>query len=400
MPIPLLFTFHLDGGYVLKKKGILICFVIIFIITTLSSSIMFFGIYAESLDELNEKLAQNQKLIEEKKAKLEQIEKQKTSELAKKQSIDKEIEKTQDEITNLDAILKDVNNQLEEKNNELENSNQEMQDYYESYKERIRANYETSKTTYLEVLFGSKSFSDFIVRYELVSQIMEYDNKLIAQMKDKIASIESLKNQIEQNKNKNNLTKDLKESQEDLYTEQSKKGQQIISNLEKSAKANKALIAELEKLDKETQAEIERLTNKDKKFVGGEFEWPVPGFYYISSPFGMRSRGMHWGVDIASHIYNGKRVEIYGAKVVAANDGKVIISGNGRLEGNYVVIDHGGNITTRYLHLSKINVGVGDEVKKGEKIGEVGSTGNSTGPHLHFEISINGTRVNPMNYFN
>lgn len=379
----------------MKRKGILFGLAIIFIIVTISSTTMFFNIYAEnSLDELNAKLAQNQKLIAEKKAKLKEIENQKSSELEKKQSIDKEIEKTKNDIKKLDVILNEVNTQLKQKNSELDNANKEMQDFYKSYKERLRANYETSKTTYLEVLFSSKSFSDFIVRSELVSQIVEYDNRLLAKMNDKIVVIETLKNQIEENKKKNVVAKDMKEGQEDVYTEQSNKGQKIILDLEKSAKANKALIAELEKLDKATQAEINRLTNKNKKFVGGKFDWPVPGFYNISSPFGTRNGSMHWGTDISGGGQN-----ISGAKVVAANDGKVIISGTGRLEGNYVVIDHGGNITTRYLHLSRRDVNVGDEVKKGQTIGAVGSTGNSTGPHLHYEISINGTRINPMNYY-
>ena len=119
----------------------------------------------------------------------------------------------------------------------------------------------------------------------------------------------------------------------------------------------------------------------------GVFSWPSKGT--ISSPYGKRGRGFHTGIDIAN-----KR----GTTVSAAAGGKVTSAGWSGGYGYCIIVDHGNGMKTRYAHLSKILVSVGDSVSRGEKIGEVGSTGNSTGPHLHFEVIVNGSTKNPINY--
>ncbi len=136
------------------------------------------------------------------------------------------------------------------------------------------------------------------------------------------------------------------------------------------------------------------------EYVGGEFMWPVPGYGYISSPYGYRtwSNGyveFHNGIDIAK----GSQSSIMGAAIVASNDGVVIRAAyNAGGYGYYIIIDHGGGRMTVYGHCNTLLVRVNDIVIQGETIATVGSTGNSTGPHLHFEIRINGSNVNPVDY--
>ena len=137
------------------------------------------------------------------------------------------------------------------------------------------------------------------------------------------------------------------------------------------------------------------LENSDTQYVGGTFAWPAPGYYTITSPYGMRVHPIiktfsnHSGMDIGAPM---------GSYAIAANDGIVTKATYSYSYGNMVIIDHGGGVTTLYAHGSEILAQVGDVVKRGDAIMKVGSTGWSTGPHLHFEIRVNGTRVNPQNY--
>ena len=168
--------------------------------------------------------------------------------------------------------------------------------------------------------------------------------------------------------------------------------------MEKEYLAN---IAAKQKEMEETQAEIDRIyeemDGEMEEFVGGTFMYPVPGYTYISSYYGWRFNGtdFHTGVDFTGSNVNGK-------KVVAANAGNVIFTKTtyipGKSYGKYIIVDHGGGFSTLYAHLSSVNVSVGDYVKKGQSIGNVGSTGWSTGPHLHFEIRVNGKHTNPLPY--
>ena len=121
------------------------------------------------------------------------------------------------------------------------------------------------------------------------------------------------------------------------------------------------------------------------------FRWPLPGYSTITSGFGSRWGSNHTGIDISGG-------GVYGSPIVAAEAGTVVVAATHWSYGNYVIVDHGGGYTTLYAHMSSIGCSVGDYVTKGQTIGYVGSTGESTGPHLHFEVRINGTAQNPQNY--
>ena len=173
-----------------------------------------------------------------------------------------------------------------------------------------------------------------------------------------------------------------------------------IQSIDQMEKEYLADIAAKQKEMKETQDEIDRIyaeMEEMEEFVGGTFMLPVPGYTYISSYYGWRFNGsdFHTGVDFTGANVNGK-------KVVASNAGTITFTKStyvpGVGYGKYIILDHGGGYSTLYAHLSSINVSVGDYVKKGESIANVGSTGWSTGPHLHFEIRVNGKHTNPLPY--
>ena len=257
--------------------------------------------------------------------------------------------------------------------------------------------YEAGDVVYLDVLLNSNSFSDFISNYYLIGEIAKYDNDLlenIEQQKDQIENTKSILEEKKENlqqlkKNKEKTTialensKVIRNSYIDKLSEQEKETQNKIDEYQK----------ELNNL--ETQIVALTTGNIGSDYVGGEFAWPAPGYTTITSRYGMRihpilkTARVHTGTDIAMPT---------GAYVIAANDGVVIKSMYVTGYGNMVMIDHGGGVSTLYGHGSELIAQTGQEVKKGDIIMKAGSTGWSTGPHLHFEVRINGTAVDSLPY--
>jgi murein DD-endopeptidase MepM/ murein hydrolase activator NlpD len=170
--------------------------------------------------------------------------------------------------------------------------------------------------------------------------------------------------------------------------------QGMVNELKDQQASLSKLMKDIEAQEKAVDDEIKRL-QMERDYVGGELAWPAPGYYRITSEFGMRFHPvlkynkLHTGIDIGVPS---------GSKIVAANDGVVIIAKYNVAYGYYIVIDHGGGISTLYAHNKKLLVSVGQTVKKGQVISYSGSTGYSTGPHLHFEYRINGEYQNPLDY--
>lgn len=257
----------------------------------------------------------------------------------------------------------------------------------------------------LGLLFGRENYFKILTRAEFARRIMYQNQLLIKKIKEEEAKIEREKAVLEIKKSELFATKkEIEGKKKQLDVEYNVAEKQVYD----SKMHEKLLLERYEecmKQEEEYQAEISRILSRLKsmsdKYVGGDLCWPTPGFYLISSPYGNRvfcgRKEFHGGIDITGP-------KMYGKNVVAANSGKVIFvnfsdsKGYGSY-GKYIIVDHGGNITTLYAHLSFIVVRVGDMVVKGQKIGEIGSTGYSTGPHLHFERRENGVRKNPMPFF-
>ena len=300
------------------------------------------------------------------------------------------LEETEKQITDIEEEIKEIEEKLEYIETDYEKQK-------EALEKRLVALYEMGETTYLDVLLNSKNITDFISKYYLIGEIAQYDNDLLDTIEREKNKIEEINNQLE---TKNENLKTMKTTQE-----------KTLIALENAKTIKNSYAAELTEEELTTKEQIEeynkQLDNIDAKmailamvdgnsdFIGGEFLWPTPGNTIITSSFGNRFHPIlhyyrnHNGIDIGAPM---------GAPIVASNPGTVITASYVGTYGNVVMIDHGGGVVTNYAHGSKILVEVGQVVERGEVIMEVGSTGLSTGPHLHFEIKINGTFVDPLPY--
>jgi len=238
---------------------------------------------------------------------------------------------------------------------------------------------------------------DFISKYHFVSEMIRYDEALLESITYQRNRLEEVNKQLESAKE--NL-KNNKDEQKKLAI--SLENSKIIRNsyVNKLTAQELAIQKELDLYQDELNlVELEILMaameGTDNTYVGGTFAWPAPGYYTITSPYGMRFHPViklyrnHSGIDIGAPL---------GSYAIAANDGIVTKSTYSYSYGNMIMIDHGGGVTTLYAHGSERIAQVGDVVKRGDAIMKVGSTGWSTGPHLHFEIRINGTTIDPYPY--
>ncbi|MCR4717545.1 MAG: peptidoglycan DD-metalloendopeptidase family protein [Lachnospiraceae bacterium] len=275
---------------------------------------------------------------------------------------------------------------------------------YNAMKLRIKYLYEHGSYTFMDALAGSTSFGDMLNRTTLASQIQVYDKEMLQTYRDSLTAITEKEEYISSRKaHLERITNNLKDERDAvIMLDEAKK-----RNLERLNKniANFSNLVDFYKQsenDLEAQiaaAEVEIYDDFDGmpvKYKGDKLLWPTPGYYRISSPFGMR---MHPILHYA-RLHAGIDIDVpSGVGIYAAAKGKVIISTYDSGAGNYVMIDHGDGLCTVYMHNSKLLVKAGDTVKKGQKIALSGSTGLSTGPHCHFGVRLNGTYVNPLKYF-
>ncbi len=327
---------------------------------------------------------------------------------AKKEAAD-QLKQSTKEKQQYETQTKTVQNNLEQKSKEvssvksdIEKISKEIDEIESNYikknelfKTRMRIMYQNMNQSPLELFVESQSFNDFFSKMELLSLVKKNDEKLIReialskentelQKQNKLIELDS---KVDQLKTLNVKVSDLKVSRAKAESE-IEATKQRLKDLEKKEDEMIALSKQLEK-------KISDLMDANKKYAGGVMKWPTPGYTKVSSPYGMRIhpiykvKKMHTGIDIDAPS---------GAKIIAANSGTVILAGWNGGYGNCVIVDHGGGLATLYAHQSKILVSVGDKLEKGDTIGKVGSTGLSTGPHLHFEVRKNGQTVNPKDY--
>ncbi len=303
-----------------------------------------------------------------------------------------------DQIAQIEQTELDIENktqEVEDKKLEVKKARIDVEDHIAALRKRLRAMYKFGKTGYLQIILRSENLVNALTRLDRIRFLADYDKSMLedlqllqeileikqAELEDEKQALEDLKEQqIEQ-----------KEALEISYEQELAKKQQIFENMEALERQKQQLEAESQRI---TQTLMQMKIKRD--FVGGEMIWPLDyNFNTITSFFGPRiepipgSGANHGAIDIAAPTGN---------HIYAALGGEILASEFMWGYGNCVMIDHGGGIVTLYAHASQRLVSKGDYVNRGDVIALVGSTGFSTGPHLHFEVRVNGTRVDPLNY--
>ena len=346
-----------------KKRGI--CTFLIFVLV---ATFAFSGIsYAETKGDLQEELngVNNEK---------DQVS-QRLSE------VKSQIDEMQPKVDELNAEVVQASTKISETEKEIADKQQQMQEREDGLYERLRVMYKNGSVGFVDVLLGSNSISEFISNLDMIQRIYRNDMDVLETLEKEEKELQEIKDRLQTEKadldaKKAELDADMKEL-DDL------KGELVAKEDE--------LLAEAEALNDKIQS----MTNPDKEYVGGTWVWPAPASHYLTSYFGWRIHPVygtykyHSGIDIAAG---------YGTNVLAANSGTVILSQWYGGYGECIIIDHGGGKTSLYGHMSTRKVSVGQTVTSGDVIGLVGSTGVSTGAHLHFEVRENGTLVDPLNY--
>ena len=315
-------------------------------------------------------------------------------------SLEQQINSKQSDIDELEASISEAQAKLETLEEELAAAEEKVNTQNENLNARLRNMYKNGSVGFIDVLMDSGSFSEFLNNLSLVEKVYTSDQDVLEGLQKAYDEIDAKKKEIE------TLQAELSESKATMEEQKSsleadkasveKKKSEIAAD---SAETQR----ELDKLEADAQALTSSIRNSgssssSSKYNGGIMAWPVPSCHTVSSGYGGRIHPttgkykFHGGLDIPGS---------YGSAIVAANSGKVIWAGNrGDSYGNYVIIDHGGGVSTWYGHSSKVLVSTGQRVSRGQRIANVGSTGRSTGPHCHFEVRINGSRVNPNPYVN
>ena len=378
------------------------------------------------IDRLRAEKREYERQKREVQSRINTIEFEHMTETLKKEVLDQRITLTDLEIRNINQIIEQYYNLIREKEYEVFLAQNREEDQLQKYRSRVRDMEENGVISYLEILFDATSFSDLLARIDFISDIMTADTKLYNDLQVKRNETEEAKADLEEIKEELEEEKEQLEQKEVELLEQLEEAHEMIRSLEadieNESQRRDQLIAEEARIQREINTAVEQLKrqqeaerlrrlreqqNQSQSGSGssgsgsastgesgggggtsgsGQFTWPVPGGKIISRWGASRGNRSHQGLDISG---------AHGANVVAADSGTVITVSYGSGYGNYVTISHGNGIQTLYSHLTSSAVSVGTSVSRGQVIGYVGSTGNATTPHLHFEVFVNGTRVNP-----
>ena len=352
----------------------------------------------DAMKEEANSLKQQQEEIQEQ---LDSLAADRENAMARKTLLEQQINATRAEINTIAAQIAKYDELIAQKQEELSQAEAEEQAQYELFCERVRYMEEQGEVSYWSILFSSKDFADLLDNAMMVEEIMDYDNQVMDQLIALREQIEEDKAELETARQEQQDAKAEQEAaQANLQAQESEVDALLsqISNQEDELEAREAQLraasdaatAEIAAAERELAAQIANVPSESG------FLWPLPGRYNLSSLFGSRKHPItgkannHTGIDIPASS---------GTSILAAKSGVVTTSTYNNSYGNYVVVSHSDGTSTLYAHMVRRNCSKGDTVSQGQVIGYVGTTGSSTGNHLHFEVRVNGSRVDPINYF-
>ena len=319
--------------------------------------------------------------------------------------IDASLTDIQGKIDSLNEQITEKEMQIAQTTEELEEAERIQKEQYEAMKKRIKFMYERGNAIYVELLVESGSFADMLNKADYIETLSAYDRQKLNEYIATTELIALTKEALEEEKETLDEAKAAREEEqsnlEALMNQKSQELSSVKADISDKEAAIKAYEEEI-KAENETIAALEKEVAADKaalyskyKYDGGVFTWPCPNYTRISDNFGMRMHPtlhvekMHNGIDLAAPA---------GSAILAAYAGTVVAADYNSSMGNYIMINHGGGLYTIYMHCSALYVSKGQDVSAGTKIAAVGSTGRSTGNHLHFGVRLNGAYVSPWNY--
>ena len=355
----------------------------------------------DSLKNEAKELGDQKKELE---AKLKELANDKSKALEQKKLLDQQIDNTSAQIKNVETQIADYADLITQTEAELADAEAREAAQYELFCQRVRAMEESGEVSYWSVLFGASSFTDMLTRLNDVNEVMDADQKVIDDLKDLQAEITAKKEQLEDSKAEREAAKAELVNKKSELDKQRQQAIALVNEINDNEEENQATLDALDKEEERILAEALRKSRelaaqqaaagKSTQSNPGGYIWPVDSRYVTSTVGGRASPG---GIGSTNHKGTDIGRVGYTSPIYAAKSGTVIVSQYSSSYGNYVVISHGSGNTTLYGHMSSRKVEAGQYVNQGDVIGITGSTGPSTGPHLHFEITENGLRINPLN---
>ena len=346
--------------------------------------------------ELKAQLNKNNTTIEAKEKEIKQVENKKKSLLDEIEELDAEMNKAQKELDSIQGQINTLNSQIKSREQKIDDANKKREEEEILLQKRVRAMYENGNTAYLSLILNSENITDFIKRCELAERMVEADKELFEELEQlkkdteaEITALESDKVVVEAAKKQETASRDKLATSRSAKDSRVKLLQSDINELQrqldKELEESQAIERQLREL-----SGVSTVVSKNETFI-----WPAAYSKVITCKYGPRvhpitkKNSNHTGIDIRAAM---------NTNIYATASGEVIKAGWNTAYGNMIIIDHGNGITSLYGHANKLLVKVGDTVKQGDIIMKAGSTGYSTGPHLHFEVRKNGTPQNPKNY--
>ena len=381
----------------MKQRKIMRLCSAIAILTVMSTHV----VLAESQQDLQQEKKEVTQQLEERNTQLVYVQEELSSSMIEIQKLSDTIVKYEQQTTEYQSKLENLQSQLTATTEEFDKLNVDYNKKQELLNERLVTLYKAGDITYLDVLLSSSSLTDFISRYYMIVRVAEYDTKLIKKVELEKQKVEIAKQKLEQQKAEAKILKAKAEQSAVVLQNTKAVLQSRVNELTEEEKALQAQIEEFKRQEAEIENRIQQAIlasgGYNIQYTGGKMIWPVAkSGTYITSPYGTREHPVYGVVKYHSGIDIGNAD--YGAPVVAAADGIVIYASENGGYGQCVMVNHGDGVVTLYGHGQAILTQVGAQVKQGDLIMEVGSTGVSTGPHLHFEVRVNGSTVNPLTY--
>lgn len=355
----------------------------------------------EEIDKLKEDASNMEKEKEELKEQLEKLQGEIDSAFDQKLVVEQEINLVREQIANTQALIDEYSELIAQEEVKLGELMAEEAEHYDVFCRRVRAMEEEGTVTYWHILFNAASFSDLLDKAMMVSEIMEYDNAVMAALEEARIGVEETKAVLETTKAEQVAAKEKLDAQNAELVAKRNQVEVLLAEMKEKEEVYEEKISSLDKQFDDVEAEIKKKQEELRQQqiqinTGSGYIWPLDKWYVLSSLAGGRIHPItgvpetHLGIDIPAY---------YGTPIKAARGGIVIVSTHHWSYGNYVVVDHGNGDSTLYAHMSSRSVSVGQTVKQGDVLGLVGSTGSSNGNHLHFEVKVGYVRQDPVNFY-